>query len=1362
MNIKIYICIIFICLLNQHVIPQGIKNNDKKQKYNINYLGIENGLANNSVTSIYKDNRGLMWIGTYDGVSRYNAYDFVNYRNQPNDTTTLINNKITCISGTKDYIWIGTKKGISVYNYLSNQFERKYFFNEGLKQRQIISSEIYDIKAYKNKVYVATDNQGLFYDNKGVINRVPLEYNGTEYLNFRIKCINFDKSGNLWAIIQGFGIATIDGDKNQLKIVSRRVNDANCIVIDDYLDVWIGYSGGIFRYNIITKKETNYRNDLINYSVKNILPNKKYKELWIATDGNGIVNFNLKTEVFFKIEDSDKFDVGDLTSNAISTIFQEEDSERVWIGTLRGGVDILENKKTPFYTVSKKENVKNTLPSNFILSFCEQDPNHIWIGTDGGGVSFWNRKTNTFTNYAYDPSNPNSLPNNFVTGIAKNEKGIWFGSYGGGVSFFDDKAKNFKKYTLFNTNTRKLQTYTWLMYTDNRGDLWVTTADGYGIFKYNKSTDRFDFIDIDLWGVTSICKDENENLWLGTFTHLNRLDFKTMQLKSFEIDYPVRAIVPHSKDKIFLGTEGGGMIVLNPETAKQKELTELDGISNNSVLNIVKDNQGLYWASTYHGIFNYNPENGALVKYYDSDGLQSNQFNYNAGGKLSTGEILMGGIKGFNVIDTKSDSTAKNFPSLIITSIKVNNKPLSHFGKTAFGINQIELPYEDSMITVEYAGLDYSLPEKISYAYFLEGWDSEWHKVENIRTANYSKLTEGNYVLKIKSTNADGKWNDKILTFPITILPPWYRTGFAYFLYLLALVLGVYAIDRYQRKETRLKYEIKLSKDLAAQEKELNEKKSTFFTNISHEFRSPLTMIINPLKDIVNSGNSKVDPSVIEVVYKNSRRLLSLVDQLLLFRKTETETGRLIIGKLDLVEACSEVFTCFTNHAKIKNIAYTFKSDVNELFVYADKQKIEIALFNLISNALKFTEKEGGEVKVRLNELSGDKISISVIDNGKGITEEDKEKIFDLFYQTSKRDKSNRKGFGIGLYLVKEFIEQHKGTVSCYDTRKGGTTFEIILLKGKSHFGDIEIKEELEEEHIDYVEEVVGDIESVEKNVYNEEFNELVKDLKSLLVVDDNPEIRKYLKNILSPRYNITTAKSAEEAITILKTIPFDLIVSDVVMREMNGVEFCRYIKTTEGLKHIPIILLSGGSTEGVKLESAEVGADDYITKPFDKDYLLARVNGILTRRESVQKHLLNTVTKNVSSSRLSEEDKQLLDKLVHIIENKMEEESFNIKTLAIEVGMSHSLLYKKIKKITGKSATEFTRGIRLRKVATLLITTDMQINQVASMAGFGDLKYFRKQFQQFYEMNPSEFKKKYQNVKDKKYIINHDFWKSK
>jgi signal transduction histidine kinase/DNA-binding response OmpR family regulator len=1022
----------------------------------------------------------------------------------------------------------------------------------------------------------------------------------------------------------------------------------------------------------------------------------------------------------------------------------------------------LKNEKVPFITISKNEKIKNTLPSDFILSLSEQDSDHLWIGTDGAGASLWNRKSNTFTNYSHNSNNANSLSNNFVSAIVKDNKGTWFATYGGGVGLFNSQTHTFKKYSFFNPKYKSFQKNIWVLFRGKDQVLWAASPDDEGLYRYNRTSDQFDFVDAKIRGIISITEDENGNLWIGNFTKLFQFNPGTMKKKEIDVKYPVRSVISISKTKILAGTEGGGLMIFNPQTSAKKFLTQRNGLPNNSVLNIVKDNQGAFWGSTYNGIFTYNAISGKITSYHDADGLQSNQFNYNAALKLSTGEIVFGGIKGFNIIDTKINSQIHDFPKLVITSIKVNNKVFDQSHLTSFGIDKLKLPYDESMLNIDFAALEYSLPEKISYAYFLEGWDSQWHYVDNVRSANYSRITEGDYVLKIKSTNAEGIWSTKSISLPITILPPWYRTGLAYFIYFLTFGFIIYMVDKYQREQEKLKYEVQLSQNLAKQEKELNEKKITFFTNISHEFRSPLTMIINPLKDIIYGADQQIDPGAIEMVYSNSRRLLSLVDQLLLFRKTETETGKLKIGQIDIVELAKEVFSCFVHHAKSKKIDYSFSISEERLLVYVDREKIEMALFNLIANALKFTEKENGKVAINLRGTDTEVI-IKVIDNGEGVLDADKDKIFNLFYQSNNNIKNNRKGFGIGLYLVKQFVIQHHGEVSCQDNKNGGAIFEAKLPLGKEHFGDIEIREDLSDRTL-FLEEALEDT-VIQENVLQtinepENGNDLIKDAKSILVVDDNAQIRNYLKRILTPKYHVTLVENAETALTIIKKVQPDLIISDVVMGEMNGVAFCKHIKSDEELKHIPVILLTGGTSEDVKLKGAEVGADDYITKPFDNEYLLARISGILTRRDSEQNYLLNSVTKKEASLKLSDEDKKLIERIVEVIDANLDVENFNVHDLAFHLGMSYSLVYKKIKKITGKSVSEFTRNVRLRKVATLLITTDLQISEAASIAGFGDIKYFRKHFQQFYNLNPSEFKKKYQNVKDNKYILNESFWK--
>ncbi|WP_431241900.1 ligand-binding sensor domain-containing protein [Flavobacterium sp. P21] len=660
-------------------------------------------------------------------------------------------------------------------------------------------------------------------ENENIV-QIPLLVKGKLKWDFHVQELDFDASGKLWCSVAGVGLVAMESGTKRLSVVFESTVGSGCILFDKYSNIWMATEEGLLKYNTKNKTHHLYANQEIQYPISDLMFKASANELWIATNGNGVVKYNYNKDSFSLLNAC--LDEEKLNSNAISSLYLDNEN-RVWIGTLRGGVNTIEETKSPFVTISKNELTKNTLPSDFILSLCEQDSENLWIGTDGAGASLWNRKTNTFSNYSYNANNPNSLSNNFVSAILKDSKGTWFGTYGGGVCLFNSQTHSFKKYNLFNPKLKGVQKNIWVLFKCKKNILWATSPDEEGLYRYNEITDQFDFVNAGIRGIISMAEDQN-NLWIGNFSKLFRFDTKTMQRREIDVKYPVRSIVSHSDSKMLVGTEGGGLMIFNPKTFERKFLTQRNGLPNNSILNIVRDKQGAYWCSTYNGIFVYNIDTGKTTSYHDADGLQSNQFNYNAALRLSTGEIVFGGIKGFNIIDTKVNSQLHAFPKLVITSIKVNNKVYDQEGLGAFGIEKLKLPYDESMLNIDFAALEYSLPEKISYAYFLEGWDSQWHYVDNIRSANYSRITEGDYVLKIKSTNAEGVWNTKAISMPVTILPPWYRSGWAYCFYFIAFLFIIYAVDKYQREQAKLKYEVRLSQDLAKQEKELNEKKLTF------------------------------------------------------------------------------------------------------------------------------------------------------------------------------------------------------------------------------------------------------------------------------------------------------------------------------------------------------------------------------------------------------------------------------------------------------------------------------------------------------------------------------------------------------
>lgn len=1355
--------LIGVVVLTQFFSVVTFSQNRNLENFKYSYLGIEQGVSNNFITDIYQDQKGFMWVGTYDGLNRYDGYDFVTYRNQPNDSTSLSNNRIVSIYSNKNEIWVGTKKGVSVYDYTTAQFSGRYAASSSANKKEKIDCPINKINGIGSHIYLATAGKGLLYKNDGGsdLNKIPLKVKRKMLWDYYAQDIAFDNQKRMWVFVQGIGITLYDGNTNTLRPVFTKILSGNCMVIDKSNTIWVGSDNGLVKYSISNGTYLQYSNDEIKFAIKDIIYLPKENKIWAATDGNGLWECSIVSNKFKKISinDGDKLD----SNNSIHALFNDA-ADRKWVGTLRGGISILSNKKLQFKTISKFNHSTNSLASNYILSFYEISKDKIWVGTDGYGISLWNRANQTFTNYKHSPQNPGSLSNNFVTSIVSTNKGYWFATYGGGINLLVENSNTFKKYRLYNKKFKYYQDNVWELYKDSKGELWAATPSGKGgLYKYNSLADTFDFVDTGISGIISLLDDRKGNMWVGTYDELVRLNFKNNAHKIYTIGVPVRDIVQEANGTILFGTEGEGLMRLNVSTNTIQHFTQAEGLPNNSVLKIVKDNRGEYWLSTYNGLSKFNGVKNTFKNYYKGDGLQSNQFNYNAGLKLSTGEIVMGGINGFSIIDTQFKSQGFKFPQLIVTDVKVNNKSVTDEGKTIFGSNSLKLPYDSAMISINFSGLEYDRPDNIKYAYFLEGWDKEWHYVGNVREAYYSKLYDGEYTLQLKSTNADGVWNKKITTLSIEILPPWYRSLFAYFAYLIVFSICLYGVFYYYRKQERLKFKILFAEKMAKKEKEHSEKKFNFFASISHEFRSPLTMIINPLKDIFYSKNDEINFEAIEVAYRNSQRLLSLVDQFLLFRKAgdEDDSFPLNISKLEVVALFKEVFTCFVYQANSNGIQFDFECEEKELFIYADQQKLEMIVFNLISNAIKFTTKEGGKVTVKI-EANSNEVYINVSDNGIGVPDYEKEKIFDLFFQSRANDVSKKKGFGIGLYLVKQFVKQHHGEIFCTDNEFGGTIFRIKLLKGKPYFENDSVPNTNDHPNIPVstYNRTLGSIDSSKLEEVEEESFESLSDYvvyenKIIFIVDDNHEVRRYLKQILSDQYHVFEAKSVKDAQKLLASYTPDLIITDVVLEDSSGVEFCTAIKENNELMHIPVILLSSSTSEVIRLKAAESGTDDFITKPFDRDYLLVRVKGLLNRQQVLQDYLLNVVTKQPLNQKLSDEDRTLLDNFIEIIDNNIDNNDFSTKTLALELKMSTSLMYKKIKKITGQPAGEFIRHLKLRRVAKLLITTDIRIGEAAEMAGFKDMKFFRKQFKLKYNINPSEFKQKYKNsLVDKKYMV--------
>lgn len=1344
-----------------------------------------------------------MWFGTYDGLNRYDGYEFRIFRNSFKNNHTLINNWINTISeDTKGDLWIGTRQGACIYNSLSNNFSYLYYYNAEKKAEQL-NAVVRKIEPdLQGNMFVATTGKGLlrYSKNENITYTIPLEDDpGFQY---NVTAIKADKHKNVWLFISGKGLYVYEYKTQTAKLVNAAIKSADCMeATNDYL--WIGSNDGLFRYNITANtfdKVYNVANKKLTYNaVAGITANNNH-ELWIATNGGGVVILNTVTDGVQFLSGTTA--PGALSSNAVFSIWIDKQF-RKWIGTLRGGINVIDPNKERFQNITSSVTAANTLISNYILSFHEAPDDNIWIGTDGSGLSIWNRKLNSFTSYCHENGNPYSLSDNFVTDIHTDaEKNTWITTYRGGVNRFNNgKFEHYKCIDPLN-DTLTLCPVGPNLLEDGAGNCWLSTQQ-YGLFKLNRQKKAFELFDHRLKDLYSLKEDSKHVFWGGGINHLFQIDRAGKNHISYFIGKPVNVIMEDRSGNFWMGTEGGGLILFDRKQGKMlARYTTDEGLCSNSILTILEDAAGNLWMSTFNGIAKFNPRDKTFKNYYQGDGLQSNQFNYHAALKLRSGEMMFGGIKGFSLFRPENIVSINDHPDLFLTGVKVANTSLEEDTSLETESNsnrivRIKIPYNKALLSFEFAALEYSAADKIQYAYYMQGSDKNWIYCGHTRKVVYSHLSEGTYTFRVKNTNAEGQWNKEEVKIEITIQPPWYRSWWAYLMYAMVVAAIVYFYLQYRAKQTRLQYEIKIARLNAANERlekeksfaelaiektelekeraererehaerekerildqserESNEKKIAFFTNIAHEFRTPLTLIINPIKELLDKAHhEQKEKEELNIIYRNARRMLSLVDQLLLFRKAESGLDKINPCRVNLHHLAYEVYLCFLQQAKARHIHYVFDCADTYLDIYADKEKLETILYNLLSNALKYTP-AGGSIKLVLEDLA-EHVTIKVTDNGAGIPSDTGEKIFDKFYKAERTKTNSIAGFGIGLFLVKQLTQQHGGSISYESEEAQGATFTLTLQKGKSHYGtDVIVSETVATQQLSEVLKVVT--ETGENDVNGEPLAELVSEKQSILVIDDDESIRQYLTLLLKDTYKIYQAENGETGLLIAQKYLPDLVISDIQMQEMNGIELCREIKEDGQLSHIPVILLTGATSDELKLQGLEGGADDYVVKPFNSKLLVAQIANLLKNRNTLQKYFYSEITLNKNDFKVSPEYKELLDKCISIVEKHLRDKEFGIQTLLSEIGMSHSSLLRKIKSVSGLPVNTFIRSIRLRKAADLFINTDFSIKETAYTVGMKDIKYFREQFNKLFGMNPSDYVRKYRKVYGKQYTVDKE-----
>lgn len=1315
---------------------------------------IEDGFA--SVNSIIRDRKGFMWFGGTHGLYRYDGYNFKIFTKKKENSLT--DNHVTCLFEDKDgIIWIGTMRG-------------------GLNK--------FDPSVEKFTNYLNNKDTNLYQENY-------------------ITAINEDQNGNIWIGTFGNGVFVLDKKTNKVKILNKKTINisSNSVfsITSGHGFMWITSNSGVLDCYVPTKnKFINYQ--FTNNEIRSTRTGQRttldYKgNIWIATEGLGLFEFNIKNHKFRHFE-SFPGKPG-LSSNVITDI-KEGEPGKLWMTTEGGGLNLLNtqtgeifsyqnniynsftisnnssyclfidfNKNlwlgmgdgtinrsfhSPFKTFKTNiSNPKKGLSFNVVVSLAIAK-DYLWIGTGGGGLDRLDFNDFYFDNFKNNPNSVESLPSNVVMSLfLDSNSNLWTGTYKNGIRI---KSQNNNIFSVpINVDKRQNIPENDLVFDiseDNFGKIWMATY-GNGLFRYDKVTRQYSHYTakngLKSQTLTRVMCDGND-VWIGTLDKSVQIfqqnHSKFYSLSSFlgknmpEIKSPIKDIYKASNGLIWIATEGEGVYIIDKFKKNFKQITQNIGLPSNSVYGITELPIGQFWFSTNKGISNYQPKNATFYNYSIKDGLPTNDFE--SGAIAKRGNVLFFGSKKGLIYFNINDLNKKNESfDVEISGFKIFNREISANEKVEGNIvldssitysRNVTLPYFLNNISIGFSTPKYHKPNDISYQYKMEGLDQRWSETDASQPfASYANIPPGDYTFLVKGSN--GKNTSKEIRIHLKVNPVWWQSKLAKLMYFLMISGLLYFIFIIFRNRSKLQNQLAFEKYAHEKDDELYQSKINFFTTISHELRTSLTLILTPLSELNNIEISDNKASgLIKTMHRNGQRLLNLINQILDFRKIDTEKKQLSINETELHTFFYEISIPFQQLAEEKNINFQtlISKELNNGFL--DINKVEIIMYNLLSNAFKFAQKQ---IVFSVEKSDENHISISITDDGEGIPLEERNAIFDKFYQANNQKSEAIIGSGLGLAIVKNFVELHGGNIHV-ESSLGNTKFKVNLPIDKQSYPESllsanDVNPKTSDEKIKSKQATDIEIPAGEK--------------KKLLLAEDNFELRNIIKNILSHQYEVYEAVNGKEALSIASEIVPDIIVSDIMMPEMNGLELCKSIKFDPQTSHIPIILLTARSSQHFKIEGYEYGADDYITKPFDMNLLMVRIANLIELRRTLQKKFNSSISLNPSEIAINNTEEIFLKKLMKIMEENISNSELTAPKLAVELGLSHSVLFRKITALTGYNINDFIKSIRLKRAYQLLRDSDYTVSEIGYMTGFSNPKYFSTCFKVEYGDSPTVFRQK-------------------
>ncbi|WP_321424248.1 two-component regulator propeller domain-containing protein [uncultured Bacteroides sp.] len=1385
MKKNLYTLFVFFLIFPFFVFAQG--------KFMFKHLEVSNGLSHSQVNCIYKDSRGFMWFGTVSGLNRYDGYNYKLFQHVEKDTTSVIDNYISNIQEDANAdLWINTGSGYTIYDSRKERFRRnisaelvKYGINHAVeliyidKQKNILCFArglgIYQYNNTTKKLSLYRQDGRVGNLSRGII--TDIRENKTSY-------IFLFRTGLLECVDKRTG-KVIRRDNYIPAHFSVSVNRFSAFV-DSEGDYWI-YSDGSYGVWLYHSKERSWEY-ICNMATKSVymlssnvirsIDQDAMGNVWIGADHGGI-NLIDKQKGRITYLENDATDERSISHNSIYCIYRDN-TNIMWVGTYKKGISYYSESIFKFEVdhMPYLNNQKNL--NNDVTIFAEDTKGNLWIGTNGAGVICYNRATGERKLYQHIAGNSGTLTSNIIVSLCAARDGkIWIGTYLGGMDCFD--GSRFIHYKNDPKNPNSLaNNNVWSIVEDAEGYIWIGTL-GSGLQRLNPKTGQFVTFNnskkeqLSSESIASLCLGRDNILYIGTAIGVTTYNLRTGVFERIRSNkrgdqsfsnLNVNQLYEDSRGLLWIATREG-LNIFDRKNDKITPIHKTDGLADNVITGVIEDNNKNMWITTSSGVSNIivgtNPKTGnytyTYYNYDERDGLQSSEFNIRSVLRSYRGEILMGGIRGYNIFNPEVIKYNRVLPKVVFTDLQLFNNSVKvdsvYDGNCILkeGLNwtkEIVLNYSQNVFSIDFSSMNYVLPEKTKYAYMLEGFNSDWLTTnESVHKITYTNLAPGTYTLKVKAANSDGFWNEDAASIKIVIKPPFWRSGLAYIFYFF-LLIGILLRARHQiLKSERSRYKLHQIELEAQRNHEIDDMKLRFFTNISHELRTPLTLIISPLENVIKTITNDEQKNKLEMVHRNALRLLNLVNQLIDFRKLDVQGHQINLSCGDIIIYLKNICSSFAELSEKKNIRLTFYSSIDELQMEFDEDKIGKIMMNLLSNAFKFTN-EGGRVEVHVNLLPAydednkERLEIRVADTGIGINDDEKEKIFERFYQVKQSDDHKFGGSGIGLHMVKEFVLLHKGTVEVHNNAGKGSIFVVTIpVNRKSEEGKKFVVSEGKVQVIN---------EKTEELAEASEINAEATTFPVILVVDDNDDFRTFMKDSLKSEFVIQEARNGKEAWeSILDSLP-DMIISDVMMPEMDGNELCRLVKSDVRTSHIPLILLTARTAEEHKLEGLETGADDYITKPFNFDILMLRIRKLMERRDTAQETFRKQIDVKPSDITITSLDEKLIQRAIKYVEDNISSSNeLSVEELSKHLGMSRVHLYKKLLSITGKTPIEFIRTIRLKRAAQLLRESQLNISEIAYQVGFNNPKYFSKYFKEEFGMLPSAYQDKKENDETEK-----------